>query len=51
MILKLELTNKQADKLYDVLSSATDRGPLNEGWQSDELEELCFIIDEAVEAE
>ena len=38
------LTDKQLDKLQDVLSDHTDCGPMHEGWCSDELNELIEVF-------
>ena len=44
----LDLTEKEAKKLCDVLSSYCDEGPLNEGWQSTELELLSEKVSGAI---
>ena len=38
------LTDKQYEKLCDVLTSHSDEGPLLSGWNSDELNELIEVI-------
>jgi len=45
----ITLTREQAEKLEDVLSFTQDEGPWGEGWQSDELMELCEIVEKALQ--
>jgi hypothetical protein len=44
----LILTDEQADKLSETLWEAQDMGPATEGWKSDELTELCDLVDRAI---
>ncbi len=44
-VLAIELTPQQLEKLVDVLVCTTDEGPAGEGWKSDELKELCAIVE------
>jgi hypothetical protein len=44
----LSLTEEQAEKLSETLHNTNDCGPVDEGWQSDELEKLCDLIDQAI---
>ena len=46
--LVLDLTAAQMGKLRRVLSNHWDVGPLNAGWQSDELEELNEVVKKAI---
>jgi len=49
MILNIELTEKEADMLTQILSTHEDNGPYNSGWQSKELIQLSEKVDKAVE--
>lgn len=40
----IELDDEEAKKLLRRLDQVEDCGPDGEGWQSDELEELCNMI-------
>ena len=49
MNVNLVLTEEQADLLLEVLEDHWDRGPYNEGWQSEELIALNFLVNEAID--
>lgn len=46
--IKLQLTKKQAELLAETLSEHCDRGPLSEGYQSDELFRLSELVESTV---
>ena len=46
---ELDLTNKEAEKLNDVLTEYWDEGPCHEGWQSSELGALSAKVATAIE--
>lgn len=47
-IASISLTRKQLKFLQSIIGDTEDRGPAGDGWQSDELQDLCRIIDEQV---
>ena len=49
MIIEIELTEKEADELVQILAWQTDVGSSSEGWQSKDLAALSRKVDESVE--
>ena len=45
----LVLTMEDARFLSEVLDSYTDMGPPGEGWASEKLDRLRFLVDEGIE--
>lgn len=43
-LITIETTKEQFELLIEALESYHDRGPINEGWQSDKLQELINTI-------
>jgi len=50
MKIELELTEEQVDILGEMIMNCCDSGPVHggEGWKSQELEEVCSIIEYAI---
>jgi hypothetical protein len=49
MAVTFVLTDKQAEKLYDILDNAWDEGPPSAGWASQELSQLRAIVFNAID--
>ena len=45
----ITLTDKQSDKLWDVLTHSSDCGPMGERWNSELLDQLIDVVTSQLE--